>query len=51
MKDSGKAISEMDMVNKFGEMEPNTEDNGKITKHVVWESLNMLMEICLLDNG
>jgi hypothetical protein len=44
-------VKRMDMVNKFGLMEVNTMDNGKMIKLTVMESSCMPMEISTKVNG
>lgn len=41
----------MVMDNKFGLMDPNTRENGKMIKQMALESLFMLMETYMKDNG
>ena len=41
----------MDMVSKFGKMEPNTKETGDSTKHVAMENSGTLMVMCLRVNG
>ena len=51
MKENGRIISENDMVNKFGQMEPGTRDYGYKIKQMVKEPFTMSTEIPLKAHG
>lgn len=51
MMESGKAMSEKDMEYKYGQMEPNTKENGSITRRRAKESSLTLMAIFMMEIG
>jgi len=43
---TGKMIKQMEKEGSFMQMEMFTKENGRTTKHMVEEFMNILMELC-----